>query len=228
MGRKYSPTYADIYLAHWEETVTQILPIKPLLYFRYLDNIFGLWNNTQENFLEFFNILNTHHPKIKLKYNLQTFTVEFLDIRVFFAESGGQSKTLATKVYFKDTDRHALLHKTSYHPKHTYRGLIKSQLIRFHRICTFPGDVEEATCTLFGALRSRGYSGRFLRGVRVEVNSSINKYKSDKANPARPSDPTLVPMKRQIDKWVLSIPMLSAMPVPMTPPLSLYSIGKLD
>ncbi|KAA8578365.1 hypothetical protein FQN60_000060, partial [Etheostoma spectabile] len=65
-------------------------------------------------------------------------TVEFLNTRVYFHSSGDQLKTLASKVYFKDTDRHALLHKTSYHPKHMYRGLIKSQLIRFHRICTFP------------------------------------------------------------------------------------------
>ncbi|XP_034396597.1 GTPase IMAP family member 8-like [Cyclopterus lumpus] len=53
-----------------------------------------------------------------------------------------------------DTDRHALLHKSSHHPQHTYRGLIKSQLIRFHRIGTFPELVEEAGSTLCGALRS--------------------------------------------------------------------------
>ena len=125
--------------------------------------------------LTFLDILNSHHPKIKLKHNLQPVTVEFLDTQVFFRTSYDRTKTLATKVYFKDTDRHALLHKTSYHPKHTYRGLIKSQLIRFHRICTFPEHVEEATSTLFGAMRLRGYSRRFLRGIKAEVIGKFTK-----------------------------------------------------
>ena len=80
MGRKYAPSYADIYLAHWEETAFTKLTIKPLLYFRYLDDIFGLWDNTPEEFTRFIHKLNSHHPKIKLKYNLQPTTVEFLDM----------------------------------------------------------------------------------------------------------------------------------------------------
>lgn len=93
-------------------------------------------------------MLNSHHPKIKLKHNLQNDKAEFLDTTVFFFYSYTEhTKRLATKVYFKDTDRHAVLHKTSYHPKHTFRSLIKSQLIRFN-----PQDVEEATKVLFTAL----------------------------------------------------------------------------
>ena len=79
MGRKYAPAYADIYLAHWEETAFQKLTHKPVLYLRYLDDIFGLWADTQEHFNNFIHILNTHHPKIKLKHNLQPSMVQFLD-----------------------------------------------------------------------------------------------------------------------------------------------------
>lgn len=45
--------------------------------------------------------------------------------------------------------------------------MIKSQLILFHRICSIPGDIEEATRSLFSALRPRGYSRGFLRAVEV-------------------------------------------------------------
>lgn len=79
------------------------------------------------------------------------------------------NKKLNTKVYFKATDTHALLHKDSFHPKHTFKGIVKSQLIRFHRICTDPKDVEEATSVLFKALRSRGYSRTFLRAIKMNV-----------------------------------------------------------
>lgn len=62
--------------------------------------------------------------------------------------------------------------KKSFHPKHTFKVIIKSQLIRFHRICTNLNDVEEATSILFRALRTRGYSRSFLRAIKSEVQSN--------------------------------------------------------
>lgn len=115
-------------------------------------------------------MLSCYHPKIKLKHNLQKEKMEFLDTQAFFNSIlGSTEKSLATKVYFKETDGHTLLFKSTYHPQYTYRGLIKSQLIRFHRICTYPDDVEEATRTLFGALVHRVYSRCFLRKIKAEV-----------------------------------------------------------
>ena len=79
-------------------------------------------------------------------------------------------------MYFKDTDRHALLYKTSYHPHHIYRGLIKYQLIRFHRICTYKEDIDTATHILFSALKPRRYSTRFLRQIKSEVKELFESY----------------------------------------------------
>lgn len=74
-------------------------------------------------------------------------------IHRFLLRGDDEKWSLGTRVYFKPTDTHALLHKTSHHPKHTYRGIIKSQLIRFNRICARHEDVEVATGTLFKDLR---------------------------------------------------------------------------
>ena len=171
MGRKYSPAYADIYLADWEESAFLKCPSRPLLYYRYLDDIFGLWDKSEVEFNQFIHILNSHHPRITLKHTLHLQQVPFLDTIVFFTETKNGHKSLATKVYFKDTDRHSLLFNSSYHPRHTFSSIIKSQLIRFHRICSLPHHVEEATRTLFEALRPRGYSRRFLRTIKREVAS---------------------------------------------------------
>ncbi|KAK9517656.1 hypothetical protein VZT92_023005 [Zoarces viviparus] len=57
-------------------------------------------------------------------------------------------------------------------PRHTDRGCIKSQLISFHRMCTYP-EHEEVTNTLFGALRLRGYSTRFVRSIKAEVSGTF-------------------------------------------------------
>ena len=138
MGRKYSPAYADIYLADWEESALLKCPSRPLLYYRYLDDIFGLWDKSETELNHFIHILSSHHPRITLKHTLHLQQVPFLDTIVFFTEVKDGYKTLGTKVYFKDTDRHSLLFSSSYHPRHTCSSIIKSQLIRFHRICSLP------------------------------------------------------------------------------------------
>src|SRR4029434_10369109 len=129
--------------------------------------------HTEAQFLEFVAVLNSHHPRIKIKHEISSLKLQFLDTEVSFTSTSSDTgtKRLATKVFFKDTDRHAMLYKTSFHPRHTFKGLIKSQLIRIFRICTVRSDVETAAQILFAALKPRGYSARFLRKINDEVTA---------------------------------------------------------
>ncbi|XP_078795976.1 uncharacterized protein LOC144988835 [Oryzias latipes] len=173
MGQRFAPSYANLYMSRWEQEALTKCPIKPTLYLRYLDDIFGIWSHSLTQFTEFFNILNNHHPSIKLKHTIDAHEINFLDTTVFFQVTNSTQYTLQTKVYFKHTDTHSLLHKTSYHPRHTFKGLIKSQIIRFHRICSNPLDFHSATTTLFKSLRTRGYSKRFLRSIKSSTLASL-------------------------------------------------------
>lgn len=67
-----------------------------------------------------------------------------------------ETSKLDVKVFFKSTDTHALLHKHSLHPSHTFKGIIKAQLLRFQRICM------RCECFL-EALIERGYTRAFLK-----------------------------------------------------------------
>ena len=166
MGKKFAPAYANIYMAEWEREVLVKCPLKPVMYYRYLDDIIGLWPYSLQDFDAFIQILNTHHASITVKYDIHPTEVNFLDTTVYFNQMDSTQKQLHTKVYFKDTDTHALLHKHSYHPKHTFPGIVKSQIIRFHRICSSTQHFNEAIQILFTALRRRGYSKRFLRTIK--------------------------------------------------------------
>lgn len=163
MGKKFAPAYANIFMAEWEEAALGKCPQKPFLYVRYLDDIFGIWTHSQEEFAEFIQILDTHDPSIRLKHKLDHHSIDFLDTTVYKGELFPRNQSLDIKVFFKDTDTHSLLFKTSFHPTHTYKGLIKSQLIRFQRICTQDSDFMGAVKTLFAALKNRGYCRSFLR-----------------------------------------------------------------
>ena len=113
--------------------------------------------------------LNNATANIKLKSNIQENELEFLDVLIYKGDNFEQNGIFDTKVYFKPTDSHALLHKHSFHPQHTFPGIIKSQLIRFARICKLEKDFNEATTTLFGALYRRGYSRRYLRKIKSQI-----------------------------------------------------------
>ena len=163
MGKKFAPAYANIFMARWEMSALASCSKKPLYYLRYLDDIWGVWPHSREDFNQFLVTLNAHNPSISLKYCLSPSSVDFLDTTTFKGPLFSSRLKLDVKVFFKDTDTHALLHKSSFHPKHTYAGLLKSQLLRFDRICTRRSDFVEATRVLFKALATRGYSRSFLR-----------------------------------------------------------------
>ena len=163
MGKKFAPSYANIFMADWEESALQTAPLKPLHYYRFLDDVWGVWDHTREQFLEFANHLNTQSRSIKIKHEINNIEVNFLDTVTYKGSKFPETGQLDFKIYFKDTDTHSLLYKTSYHPKHTFKGIVKSQLLRFHRICSDKNNFIKATKTLFSALRNRGYSRSFLR-----------------------------------------------------------------
>jgi len=76
---------------------------------------------------------------------------------------------LRTKIYFKETDTHQLLHKESYHPKNTFKGIIKSQLLRFKRLSSTFTDYDNTCKILFSFLTKRNYSRSFLRKMKRDI-----------------------------------------------------------
>ena len=91
-----------------------------------LDEIFLVWPHSREDFTYFFNILNSHRLNIMLKSNIESNSISFLDIAIFKGDGFLQTRKLVTKVYFKLTVTYELLHKSSYHPFHTFKGIVKS------------------------------------------------------------------------------------------------------
>ena len=169
MGKKFAPSYANIFMANWEKEVFKTCQFLPLVYFRFLDDIFLIWTFSREEFDRFFEILNNFNPSIKLKATVKETSIDFLDTTVFKGTNFRETGLLDTKVFFKPTDTHQLLHKLSFHPKHTFSGILKSQIIRFHRLCTREKDFQRAVNILFKSLRGRGYSKRFLRSVKINT-----------------------------------------------------------
>ena len=174
MGKRFAPSYANIFMAHFEKEVMKKCYLKPSFYKRFLDDIKMHWQHGRDNLHTFLDIMNSHHPSIKFTANIQEISNDFLDVTTFKGPSFSETGCLDTKVFFKPTDTHQLLNKASFHPRHTFKGILKSQIIRFNKICSQKEDFNDACSILFRALRDRGYSARFLRYVRNETLEELN------------------------------------------------------
>ena len=108
MGRKFAPSCANIYLRKFDDRAMNGFHIHPLLYCRFLDDIFGLWPGTLAELREYEDYLNNLIPGIKVKFTARRDIIEFLDTQVYKTTDDQGNCVLATKVYFKPTDSHAL------------------------------------------------------------------------------------------------------------------------
>ena len=168
-ARNSHPVMQNLFMAQWENTALEKYYQKPTMYFRYLDDIWILWDHGETQFQTFFDILNTHSPAIRLSARVEKKSIDFLGVTVFKGPQISETGILDTKVFFKPTDTHQLLNKSSFHPKHTFAGIIKSQVTRFYIICSPIADFETDCAVLFKASGKRGYSKRFLRSTKSET-----------------------------------------------------------
>lgn len=169
MGKRYAPHFADITMAYIESRLREIAEYNPVINFRYLDDIFLVWERSEEEFIEYFVNINSINESISFTYELDRTSLTFLDVLVYKGERFLRDGILDTKVNFKATDSHALLHRNSYHPPHTFQGLIKSQFVRYDRICNNDSDYWEAAEILMQALVDRGYEKKEMQRLAQQI-----------------------------------------------------------
>ena len=148
-------------MAEWEKQALRQCNKLPLIYLRYLDDMFGIWSHGDGEYQVFLDILNSHQNCVKLTLVTSKQSADFLDTTISKGERFNSNGQLDSKVYFKPTYTHQLLYIDSFHPKHTFSGILKSQLLRFHRICNNKSDFEETVQILFHCLRQRNYTPGF-------------------------------------------------------------------
>ena len=131
IGTKMAPPYAIIFLGELEEKILRDSDLKPLAWWRYIDDIFMLWQHGEKELEKFLQALNCYHPTIKFTAEFSRDTVNFLDVNVI--RKGNQ---LVTDLYVKPTDTHQYLHATSCHVYHSKKSIPYSQALRLNRICS--------------------------------------------------------------------------------------------
>jgi hypothetical protein len=181
MGKAYAPALADLYMLEFDNAACHgNFSDLIRLFFRFLDDVFFTFLGTVTELKNLENFLNSLIPGIKITLNYSADSINFLDTTIYKHKDENNVTILHTKIYFKDTDTHQLLHKASYHPKHTFKGIIKSQLLRFKRLSSTLLDYDNTCKILFESLTKRNYSKSFLRKMKRDIWASTDEKPASK------------------------------------------------
>ena len=114
MGSPLGPVLANIFMSHFEQqALSNYTDTKPLMYRRYVDDTFLIFEN-ESNMDSFFSYISNLHPNIKFtRETEQNNNISFLDISI----TRQFDNTLATSVYHKPTFTGLYLRWDSFVPK---------------------------------------------------------------------------------------------------------------
>ena len=65
IGTKFAPPYSILFMAKLKSKILEIVDNKPYLWWRYIDDIFFIWEHGEEKFRDFVQTLSEIHPTIK-------------------------------------------------------------------------------------------------------------------------------------------------------------------
>ena len=172
IGTKMAPAYANIVMLIFERNLLTGSCRKPLVWFRYIDDIFAVWTYGEDKFKDFLFYINSIHSSFQFTCNYSKECVQFLDVPVSVDNSGN----MTTDLYVKPTDTHQYLLATSCHPNHTNRSMPYCQALRILRICSNKETAKLRCTELVVCLVKRGYNKR-------KTNKQIEHTFTNFANP---------------------------------------------
>ena len=105
MGTKMAPAYAKLFMAELEEKLLENYPTTPIMWKRYIDDVFCIWPGGPDDLKIFIDYLNQSHPTIKFTYECSHSTIDFLDLTIYKGERYKTSHKLDIKLFFKKTNK---------------------------------------------------------------------------------------------------------------------------
>ena len=125
---------------------------KPLVWIRYIDDVFFIWTHGKEKLSLFLEDLNNFHSNIKFFHEVNKESIHFLDHNIRLSDGN-----ISTDLYPKATDRHQFLHYTSSNPDHTKSSIVFSQVLRVSKICPEKSDLLKNLEKMKSWLLGMGY-----------------------------------------------------------------------
>ena len=160
---KYLKMFLKENIADWDILIK--------LWKRYIDDIFGVWSGTEEEFQDFVKILNSKAATFGIEFTGEVGReLSFLDVLVEIKQTEDGTIAVGTSLYKKPTDNRSFLQRNSYHPPHVFKSVPYSQLLRAKTICSDETTFNEAADDIILDLKKSGYNEQELENIREKVN----------------------------------------------------------
>ena len=166
MGTRTAPSFANLFMRHLEDKLIDGHHLKPKVWYRFVDDVFIVWEHGEDTLKEWVQYLNTSHSSIKFTLEHSIQEINFLDTLV----KKDNNNKLYTDLYTKKTDTNSYLHYESAHPPHCKKSLPYSQLLRIKQICTNQNDCERHSTTKINEFKQKGYPIKLLKESKTKVD----------------------------------------------------------
>ncbi|XP_052223979.1 uncharacterized protein LOC127839634 [Dreissena polymorpha] len=166
IGSHLGMNYASTYMGAWETELFSKSSKHPIAFFRFVDDVWGLWTHGLEALKTFHAVANEIHPRIQLELRYSTEQLEFLDTMTSIRKG-----RLVSDLYTKPTDRHLYLHMDSSHTESRKKAIPYGLGVRLKRICSEETDYKKHRDEIKEQLQKRGYNGRFVETELKKVDS---------------------------------------------------------
>ena len=149
--------------------------IKPMLWWRYRDDVFDLWTLGLPKLLEFTEYINSLYPTIKLEPVYSERSLNVLDLTLHL-----QDGYITTDIYAKPTDSHLYLPFSSSHPSHCKRAIPYGVALRIKRNSSTDQFLIKRCEEYKGYLRAQNYNPdlvdrQFEKALSVERSELLTK-----------------------------------------------------
>lgn len=181
MGSPLSPAMANFFMEHFEERALNSAPLRPSVFFRYVDDIFMVWPHGVEALGNFVEHMNNIHSNIQ-------FTIEteeegrlpFLDVLIQRKSDG----RLGHSVYRKPTHTDLYLSAQSFHHPLQKRAVLNTLIFRAKTVSD-EDHLESEIHHLKYVFRKNGYGPRDIRTAFAK-----KKKKNENVEDSRDGQPT--------------------------------------
>ena len=164
MGTPFAVNYSNLAMAHQEKKINDDYDGEtPLLYLRYIDDIFGVSTMSKENLLKFINFVNGYNPALKYTEDIGK-EVTMLDTKLSI-----QGTRIKSTLYTKPTDAHLYLKYSSSHPSTCKDSIPFSQFMRVKRICSEEKDFDFESKKMAEHFYKQGYPKQIVEKQRQKV-----------------------------------------------------------
>ncbi|CAF5092844.1 unnamed protein product [Rotaria sp. Silwood1] len=162
MGNPLAPIIADLWMQKIEEKLNRFSTNKPMIWLRYVDDIFCIFTIPKAKINEFHIRINKWHRNLHFTVEFEDEnSIPFLDVRVTHTED-----KLITSMYRKPTHTGLYLLWDSNQSRRYKLGLIKTLVIRIYRLCSTREIINNELDLLRKTLTNNGYPPHIIkRGI---------------------------------------------------------------